>query len=167
MNKADKENNDIECLLKKARPAEPSAQLKARITGAAREAWNEPPAEIPWRIGLRRLAISAAAAVLMISCSNYYSVWSVARWQAGPPVAAKMMPTDFEDMPEVPYGPFVQHLIAVRRSSGRDAAVLLQYMERLQDSVDGAELNDGTDELDTVERRSRLAPVASGIDWHA
>jgi len=75
----------MERLLKKARLAEPSAEFKARITRAAKEAWNEPPVEMPWRIGLRRLAVSAAAAVLMISSANYYSIWSVARWQAGPP----------------------------------------------------------------------------------
>jgi hypothetical protein len=167
MKEADQRREEIERRLQKARLEGPSAELRTRTVSAMRETWKKAPADIPWRIPLRRLGLAAAAAVLLVSCTNSYSVWSVARWQAGPRVAVKMIATDFEEAPEVPYGPFVQHLLAVRRSSARNSAILLQYAERWRDSAEGAELPEGTEEPDTVERRSRLVPVASDIGWHA
>jgi hypothetical protein len=166
MNKVDPENNDIERLLRKVRPAEPSAELKARITGAAQEAWKEAPAETPWRIGLRRLALSAAAAILIVYGADSFSTRSVARWQAGPLIAAQMTPADLEDVPEAPYGPFVRHLMAIRQSSGRDPVTLLHYLERMQESLRGLEQDDAPDGPDATERRSRLVPVPSDIGWH-
>jgi len=167
MNERAPENEAIERLLKRARLAEPSADLRSRVVGAMKDAWQEAPPEVPWQIPLRRLGLSAAAAVLLISGANYYSTWSVAHWHAGPRLAARMTAADFDDTPEIPYGPFVQHLIAVRRSSARDSALLLQYVGRSHDPGDGLEGIETTDEPDTLERRSRLVPVGSGAGWRA
>ena len=88
MKATDGQFDEIERCLKRARPAEPSAELKARIVGSARETWSKAPADIPWRIPLRHLAVSAAAAVLIVSSANYFSAAAVAPWQASRPVTA-------------------------------------------------------------------------------
>ena len=77
MKPADKQFDEIEQRLKQARLAEPSAELRARIVGSARETWGKAPADIPWRIPLRHLAISAAAAVVIVSSANYFSMVAV------------------------------------------------------------------------------------------
>ena len=73
MKAADGPFEEMEQRLRQARLAGPSAELKTRIVGSARETWSKAPADIPWRIPLRHLAVSAAAAVLIVSCANYFS----------------------------------------------------------------------------------------------
>ena len=167
MNEADEKGIEIERFLKKARLAEPSSEVKARVIGAAKEAWSEAPADASWRIGLRRLAISAAAAVVLVSSANYFSGQAVARWQAGPVVAAKMAPANFEDMPESPYSPFVMHLMATGRSPAQNAAALLDYVEKVRETLNGAEQDDAAERSGSGEHESRLLPVGSKIDLYS
>jgi hypothetical protein len=139
MRPADGQFDEIEQCLKRARPTGPSAELKARVVGSARETWRQAPADIPWRIPLRHLGISAAAAVLIVSCANYFSAAAVAPWQAGRPGTVRMQATHFEDTPEALYSPFVRHLIATSGTPAQDASALLDYFQSVRKTLEGAE----------------------------
>jgi hypothetical protein len=164
MKATDGQFDEIERCLKRVRLAEPSAELKARIVGSARETWGKAPADIPWRIPLRHLAISAAAAVLIVSFADYYSVRTVAPWQASRPGAARIIAADLEDMPEMPYSPFVSHLIATCGSPARDASALLDYVQSVRKTLDGAEQDEAADGSGPSEQESRLLPAGAKID---
>ena len=167
MNEANEQNIKIERLLRKARLAEPSPELKARVLGAGREAWREAPADASWRIGLRRLGVSAAAAAVIVSSANYLSSQAVAPWQAGPAVAAQMEPANFEDMPESPYSPFVRHLLATDRSPAQNAAALLDYVEKVRETLNGTEPDDAAERSGPDDRESRLFPAGTKIDLYS
>lgn len=167
MKEIDMKLNEVERLLKKVRLAGPPEELKARILGAAVETWKQAPADIPWRIPLRHLGLSAAAAVLIVACANYYSVQTVAPWQAGRPVAARMESARFEDMPEMPYSPFVRHLIATCGAPARDASAVLDYLQSVRKTLDGAEQEDAADGSGPSEHESRVLPAGSKIDSYA
>jgi len=163
MNTTDKQFDELEQRLKQARLAGPSAELKLRTIGAAKETWKKAPADIPWRIPLRHLAISAAAAVLIVSSANYFSAAAVAPWQASRPAAVRMEAANFEDMPEMPYSPFVRHLIATSGAPAHDASVLLDYFQSVRKTLDGAEQDDAADGSGPSEQESRLLPAGSKI----
>ncbi len=158
MKAIDRQFDEMEQRLKHARLAKPSDELKARIVGSAREAWDQAPADIPWRIPLRHLGLSAAAAVLIVSCANYFSSAAVAPWQAGRPGTVRMQAVRSEDAPAMPYSPFVRHLIATSGAPARDAAVLLDYLQSVQQTLDGAEQDEAADGSSPGERESRLLP---------
>jgi hypothetical protein len=164
MKAADGQFEEIEQRLNQARLAEPSAVLKARIVGSARETWSKAPADIPWRIPLRHLAVSAAAAVLIVSSANYFSAAAVAPWQANRPVTVRVEAAHFEDMPEMPYSPFVRHLIATSGAPGHDASALLNYFQSVRKTLEGAEQDDAADASGPDERESRLLPAGAKID---
>jgi hypothetical protein len=164
MKEAEKRYDEIEQCLRKVRLAEPPGELKRRILGAAQETWKQAPAEVPWQIPLRHLGLSAAAAVLIVSSANYFSTASVAPWQADRPVAVRVEAAGFEDMPETPYSPFVRHLIATCGSPARDASALLDYVQSVRKTLDGAEQDDAADGSGPSEHESRLLPVGSKID---
>ncbi len=155
MKETDRQFEEIERRLRMVRLAEPSAECKARILGAARETWKTAPAEIPWRIPLRHLGLSAAAAVLIVSSANYFSVQAVAPWQAGRPVAARIVAADLEDLPEMPYSPFVRQLIATCGTSARGTSALLDYLQSVQEAVNGAELDEAAERAGPEEQESR------------
>ncbi len=163
MKTPDQQFGEIEQRLKQARLVEPSAELKQRTIGAAKEAWKKAPADIPWQVPLRHLAVSAAAAVLIVSCANYFSSAAVAPWQAGRPGTVRMQTARFENMPGMPYSPFVRHLIATSGAPAHDAAVLLNYFQNVRKTLNGAESDDTTDGSGPGERESRL-PAGSKID---
>ncbi len=164
MKAANGQFDEIEQRLKQARLAEPSAELKARIVGSARETWAKAPADIPWRIPLRHLGISAAAAVLIVSCANYFSRAAVAPWQASRTGTVRMQVAHFEDTPEMPYSPFVRHLIATSGAPAQDASVLLDYFQSIRKTLDGAEPDETADGSGPGERESRLLPAGSKIE---
>ncbi len=164
MRAVDGQFDEIERCLKQARLVEPSAELKARIVGSARETWTKAPADIPWRIPLRHLAISAAAAVLIVSSANYFSMAAVAPWQAGRPGTIRMEAAHFEDRPEIPYSPFVRHLIATSGAPAHDASALLDYFQSVRKTLDGAEQDEAADGSGPGEQESRLPPAGLKID---
>jgi len=164
MRPANRQFDEIEQCLKQARLAPPSDELKARVLGSARETWASAPADIPWRIPLRHLAISAAAAVVIVSSANYFSTAAVAPWQASRPVALRMEAAHSEDMPEVPYSPFVRHLIATSGAPAHDASVLLDYFQSVRKTLDGAEQDDAADGSGPSGQESRLLPAGAKID---
>jgi len=164
MRSADGQFDEIEQCLKQARLAPPSDELKARVLGAARETWAKAPADIPWRIPLRHLALSAAAAVVIVSSANYFSTAAVAPWQASRPVATRMETAHSEDMPEMPYSPFVRHLIATSGAPAHDASVLLDYFQSVRKALNGAEQDETADRSGPSDRESRLLPTGAKID---
>jgi hypothetical protein len=164
MRPADGQFEEIERCLKRARLAEPSAELKARVVGSARVTWSKAPADIPWRVPLRHLGISAAAAVLIVSSANYFSARAVAPWQADRPAAARMEVAHFEDVPEMPYSPFVRHLIATSGTPSQDAAALLDYFQSIRKTRDGAEPDEAADGSGPSRPESRLLPAGSKLD---
>ncbi len=131
MNDKDRDHREIERLLEMMRLAEPSAALRERAVAAAKDAWNEEPAQAPWWIGLKRLAVSAAAAALIVSCSRYFSDLSVAKWQAGRPVAGVVAQSG-DGVSDPPYNAFVGHVAAARRASPPDPVALLESMQELR-----------------------------------
>jgi len=167
MREPKKELEEIEQCLRKAHPAEPSEELKTRIVGAAKEAWKQAPADIPWRVPLRRLAISAAAAVLIVSCANYVSTAAVAPWQADRPVATRMEAAGFEDLPEMPYSPFVRQLLATGRSPAQNATALLDYVQKVRETLSGAEQDNAAEQSGPREPESRLFPVGATVGLYS
>ena len=166
MRPADRHFDEIEQRLKQARLAEPSAELKARIVGSARETWSKAPADIPWRIPLRHLAVSAAAAVLIVSSANYFSTAAVAPWQAGRPVTSRIEAAHFEDMPEMPYSPFVRHLIATSGAPAQDASVLLDYFQSVRKTLEGAEQDNAADGSGPNEQESLEGKIGIMEYWN-
>jgi hypothetical protein len=164
MEEIDIELNEVERLLKKVRLAEPPEELRVKIVGAARETWEKAPADIPWRIPLRHLGLSAAAAVLIVCCANDYSAQAVAPWQAGRPVAARPASASLEDTPDMPYSPFVRHLIATCGAPASDASALLDYIQNARKTLDGAEQDNAADGSGPSGHESRLLPVGWKID---
>jgi len=164
MNDRNAENDGIERLLAKAHPAEPSAELRERVTLLARKAWHESPAIIPWWNGVRWPAASAAAAVLIVSFANYLSDRTLAAWQSKRTVAISVQNRPVDEFLEVSYGPVLRHMIAARTSAGRNAFTLFAYMERIRDAL--AETEQSGDSgilLAPMEGRSRLVPARSGF----
>ena len=132
-----RENEQIESLLTKAHMTEPSPQLKQRITAEARKVWDQTSADSPWQIPLRRLAVSAAAAVFIVWLANSYSDYTLARWRSDSPSTARVQPAVLDTLPEMPYGPFARHLAAVdRRASVIDASALSNYAETVRKLLD-------------------------------
>ncbi len=165
MKEAERQFEEFERRLRLVRLAEPSAECKARILGAARETWKNAPAEVPWRIPLRHLGLSAAAAILIVSSANYFSAQAVAPWQAGRPVAARIVAADLEDMPEMPYSPFVRQLIATCGTSARDTSALLDYLQSVQETVNGAEPDEAAEGSGPEEQESLKGKIGIREHW--
>jgi hypothetical protein len=163
MNETDKESDALERLLKKASVGEPSRPLKERVTAAAREAWVAGEQQISWRVPLRRLAVSAAAAVFIISLTHYACDHLVGRWQSGTGgVVVRGLP-DLDALPETPYGPFVRRLAAARRKAcGIDASALRDHAERTRQLLHEARPTEGAQSPAPANGRS-LLPVPRSI----
>lgn len=135
-------NKQIEDFLRKAHLPEPSPQLHEHITAAAKRAWNQTEAELPWLIPFKRLVASAAAAILIIWLANYYSECTLAQWQSEKIPATSKQSPDYETLPEMPYGPFMKRLAVLnRRSSMIDASALNNHIEALQHILNEAQQN--------------------------
>jgi hypothetical protein len=157
-------NDEIELQFHKARLAEPGEDLRARILAAAVQTWKEAPAEIPWRIPLRRLGLSAVAAAVIVSCANHFSTLLVAPWQADRPGTTPMAVADSEDVAEMPYSPFVRHLIATCGPRARDASALLDYLQKARETSNEAERDSKADGSGPAKRESPKGKI--GIMEH-
>ncbi len=133
MNEKNLENDKLENLLRKAHLPEPTLLLKERITTEARKVWNQTSLEIPWQIPARRLIVSAAAAVLIISITNLSSDLTLKRWHPGDFRSTKEQLPKPEVLTEMPVRPFVRNLVSInRRPSMTDASALHDYAERVR-----------------------------------
>ena len=168
MNEKDFENDKIENLLRKAHPSEPSLLLKERITTEARKTWNQTSMEMPWQIPIRRLVASAAAAVLIISIANFSSDLALERWGPGDVRATKEPPPDLEILPDMPYRPFVRHMVSVnRKPSTTDTSALRNYTERVRQVLNEMQQNGVSNQPVRDGGRSRLFPVQPGSDSYS
>ncbi len=133
MNEINGENERIERILGQVHLPGPSDALKNRVTGSAREAWGQAPTDIPWQVPLRRLALSAAAAVIIVSLANHFSHFGVPETGPGHRTATLEKRPDRETEPEDPLTPLMNRLIQTgRRSSRTHAPALRRYMENVQ-----------------------------------
>jgi hypothetical protein len=140
MNGKNGENERLEDLLRKAHLPEPSPQLRQRATDAAKRAWNQTEAELPWLVPFRRFAASAAAAIIIIWLANYSSDRALAKWQSEKFPALTEQSPDLESLPEATYGPFVRRLVSAnRRPATMDASALSDHIEALQNILDEAQ----------------------------
>ncbi len=173
MSTTDEQHSRIEHLLKRARPPGPSVELRERVLGAARKAWKEAPAEVPWQIPLRRLAMSAAAAIVIVSSTNCFSEHAVSQWRADRPAVAraplaKAPTSDSDETWEEPYGPFMQHLIAVRRCPARDPLAVIDSLDRLREAFQNTRQGiEEVDESDSPGFKSGRTPAGSDCRRHA
>ncbi|MHC4727751.1 MAG: hypothetical protein ACYS17_11050 [Planctomycetota bacterium] len=168
MNEKDMNDNKIEHLLRKARPSKPSSLLKERITTEAKKVWNQTSVEIPWQIPIRRLVASAAAAVFIISITNFSSDHALERWRPGSTQVTKEQLPDIKVLPEMPVNPFVRNLVSVnRRPFIRDASALRNYTERVSQILNEMQQNGASNEQIPDGGRSSLFPVQPGSDYYS
>jgi len=164
MKDAYSDNERIENLLRKVHLPEPSAQLKERITAEARMLWNQSSGELPGRILFRRLAVSAAAAVLIIALANWCSDLAAGRWRSENVLAAIEQPADIDVLSDLPYGPFVGRLASAARGSLHiDASSLSEHVQRVREFLDEIWQNGGSAPVG----RSRLVPDKAGINLYS
>ena len=166
MKETDKQFDEVERQLQKARPAEPTDELKTRILGAARQTWKNEPAEVPWRIPLRHLGLSAVAALLIVSCANYFSEQAVAPWQAGRPAPTRMVAAAGEDEAEGLSSPFVRHVLATCGTSARSTSALLDYLQSVPETMHGAEPDEAAEGSGPGEPESREGKTGMMEHWN-
>jgi hypothetical protein len=164
----EKENDKLEQILKKAHIPEPTPKLKERIITEAKKSWNQSSQEIPWQIPVKRLAASAAAAVIIVSITNFYNEHTLKRWHFRDNRTTNKQTSDLETIPEMPYRPFVKHLISVsRRPSIPDASALRNYTERIRRILNETQQSGASNGRVPNGGRSRLFPVQSGSDYYS
>jgi len=157
MNEIDREDNEIERLLRRAKLPEPSAELEERVTSAARQAWNEAAPDVPWQIPIRRLAISAAAAMLMVSLANYCADHVPAGRQSYEFAASIAETPELDDWLQMPGSSLVRHL--TNKPSARSPATLREHMEKVRQILDESETTEPPDAGAPAEYKSRLLPA--------
>jgi predicted YcjX-like family ATPase len=168
MNDKDTQNEQLELFMRKAHLHKPSPELKERITAEAAKAWNQISPELSWQIPVRRLLVSAAAAVFVIWLANCSSDYALARWQSGGLPVAHQKPSDLDALPEIHYGPLARHLVSTgRKPSMTDASVLRNYTETMQRILDEAQQNGVSKPPAPVEGRSRLLPTQPGFNSYS
>jgi len=158
------DNERIENLLRRVQLPEPSPQLRERITAEAKKVWTQAPSELPWLIPLRRLVLSAAAAVVIVWLANCFSDYASERWRAVKIVAAAEESGDIDALPELPRGAFIGRLVSVGRQSLQiDASSLNRYMERVRQMLDESRQNGASSPIG----RSRLIPDKAGANLYS
>jgi len=168
MSHARDENDKVERLLQAARLSEPSGQLKDRVTGAAREAWRQGAADVPWRVPLRRVAVSAVAAALIVSLANLAADVSVVRGQTEAARVAHREVAELEAVPEEVYGSVTRRLLAANFRAYEAAAERLeQYRQQMRQVLDEAQENGVTNPPRAPNGRSRLLPVPSASEAYS
>ena len=159
------ENERTENLLRTVHLSDPSPQLKERIMAQAKSVWNQAASEVPWLIPFRRLAASAAAAVVIVWLANYSSDRALGRWRSVNVLAATEQPADIDALPELPYGPFARRLVSVnRRSLVIDTSSLSDHVERVRQVLDEAMQNGASS---PTGGRSRLIPDQAGANSYS
>ena len=137
------------------------------MTAAALEAWEHSTIETPWRIPLKRLALSAAAAVLVTSLANHFSNFGTPATRSDLHSVNATEMRNLEALPEAAYSPLMNRLIQTHRRSTRPAApALRRYMEDIQKILNELE-GDGAGVRPTPNKGgSRLLPKRPGWGAH-
>jgi len=162
------QNEKLEKLLSKARLPEPATELKERITAEAAKAWYQTLPELPWQVPVRRLIVSAAAAVLIIWLTNSSSDYLMVRWQSSGHKIANQQSYDLDALTEIPYSPLASHLVSSgRRLSITDASVLRNYAETVRSILSESQQNGSSKPSAPAEGRSILLPKQSGLNSYS
>ena len=160
-------NEQLEDLLGKAYVSDSSAELKERISAQARKAWNQKPAEVSWRIPLRRFVSAAAAAVVIVWVTNYSSDRALQRWRSGEFFATHRWPAELDALSEMAYGPFARQLAIVSRKPSRiGAAALLEHVETVRQAIDESRQNGAYDSAAPGGGSSSLIPRGLSADFY-
>jgi hypothetical protein len=168
MNDKDKQNKQLESILKKAHIPGPSPELKKRITAEAAKIWNQTLPEISWRIPVRRLLVSAAAAVFVIWLANSSSDYALLRWQPRRIQVEYRQTPNLDTLTEIPYSPIARKLVTTGRSSPMtDASALRNYTETMLNILDEAQQNGVSKPPAPAEGRSRLLPKQPGLNSYS
>jgi len=168
MNNKNTQNEQLESILRRAHVPEPSPELKEQITAEAKKAWNQTSPQLSWQIPVRRLIVSAAAAVFVIWLTNCSSDYAVARWRSGVPQVAHKQPLDLDALPELSLSPIARHFVSSsRKPSITEASALRSYAERMLLILDEAQQNGASKPPTPTEGRSYLLPTQSGHDSYS
>lgn len=133
------ENERIESLLRSVHMAEPSPQLKGRITAEAAKAWDQSSSDLSWLVPLRWLAVSAAAAIVTIWLANYSSDLALGQWRSPRIQAAIERPADVDRLPELPSSLLARRLACMNpRSLTIGASSLNDHVESVRRVLDEA-----------------------------
>lgn len=140
MNESRPRNSEIERLLAGVHLPEASWQLRNQVTTAARQAWDSEPAGVPWCVPVRRLALSAAAAVVVISLANHLGALAGPEVRTEDPAATSVPDSDLEQLTQTVYGPSWSRLgTSHRRSSEVNLVTLRDRMEAIRGMLDELE----------------------------
>jgi len=162
------DNKQIENILRKAHLPEPSPGLKERITAEARKTWTQIPSELPWQTPVRRLIVSAAAAVLIIWLTNSSSDYALVRWRSGGSSITLQHPTNLDALPELSYRPLARHLVSSgRKPSITNASALRNYTETMLRVLSEAQQNGDSKSSAPAESRSDLLIKQSGLNSYS
>ena len=168
MNDKDTQNEQLESIMRKTHLHKPSPELKERITAEAAKAWNQTSLELSWQIPVRRLIVSAAAAVFVIWLANCSSDYALARWQSGGLPVAHQKPSDLDALPEIHYSPLARHLVSTgRKPSITNTSALRNYTETVLRILDEAQQNGVSKPPAPTEGRSRLLPTQPGFNSYS
>ena len=168
MNDNDTQNKQLESILKKAHIPEPSPELKKRITAEAAKVWNQIPPEISWRIPVRRLFISAAAAVFVIWLTNYSSDYALVRWQPRKLQVDYQQTLNLDALTEIPYSPIARRMVSTGRSSSiTNASALRSYAETMLNILNEAQQSKSPKPSAPAEGRSLLFPKRPGFNSYS
>lgn len=143
MNETEKSHDEIERLLKRVRPPRPSDELKEQVLQAGKEAWAAHPSHGLGRIALRRLVLSAAAAVLIVVLADAWSNATMARWRPPEPARMALTPDDRSDAeqywadtwPEIPYQSLIGHMAGIGRPMEVNTGTMFEYSRKLQEAL--------------------------------
>jgi predicted YcjX-like family ATPase len=168
MNEKDTQNEQLESILKRAHLPEPSPELKEQITAEAAKVWNQTSPELSWQIPVRRLLVSAAAALFVIWLANCSSDYALARWRPGGPPVAHQQPPDLDALPELSYSPLARHLVSAgRKPSMTNASALRSYTETMLRILNEAQQNGVSKPPTPAEGRSRLLPTQPSLNSYS
>jgi hypothetical protein len=141
MSEADDRNDTMEHTLRQVHPAGPTEELKEQVLSAARNAWVADIRPAPWRIVLRRTALSTAAAVLIVVLVNLWSGAVLGRWRSpgNSPVCTTSYESPDVDLPLAYDSPtcMAGMLRTPTRASG---ASVLDHLQRLDEALEQSEL---------------------------
>jgi len=164
----EKEKEKLEQILRKAHIPEPTPILKERITTEAKKAWNQSSEEIPWHIPMRRLVASAAAAVIILSITNFYNEHTLKRWHFRDNGITSRQALDLETLPEISYRPFERHLVSVsRKPSINDTLTLRDYIGRFKQVFNEMQQNGDSNKQIPNGGRSRLFKVQPDSGYYS
>lgn len=157
MSTPNKDYDRIERLLKRVRPQEPSAELEERVQRAAQQAWRDDAAGIPWRIPILRLALSTAAAAVIVTLANLYGDRASYPRRAPVPAATCVEPCDLDITGGTPVS-FARYAATTDAPIGSDASALFDHLRAVRETLRETEENGLPQGPGLRDPRSHLPP---------